>query len=121
MEHYQLAVKPEHTCIPIAEVAKLYSLPDLEVQVKRFLHGAIQSLSNNPNLPNEWHLLDVWKSVKILEPEVVSTDDSAHGMQNILAHLRTRNSDIPCFQTILVDQALESGQDRDIGLTGMLS
>jgi hypothetical protein len=72
-------------------------------------------------LPKEWHSLDVWKSVKIFEPEVVSTDDSPHGMQNILARLQTKNSDIPCFQTILVDPAPESGQDRDIGLTGMLS
>ena len=57
--------------------------------------------------------------MKIQEPQIVSADDGQPGMWSILARLQTKNSDIPCFQTILVDPAPESGQDRDVGLAGM--
>jgi hypothetical protein len=119
LEHYKLAVKPQYTRMTIAEIAKKFELPDLEVQLKKYLYSGT-SHTNDIRLPHEWHLLDVWNSVKIREPEVVSTDDGQPIMQNILARLQTKNSDIPCFQTVVVDPAPESGQDRDIGLTGML-
>jgi len=119
LEHYKLAVKPQYTRMTIAEIAKMFELPDLEGQLKKYLHSGT-SHTNDIRLPHEWHLLDVWKSVKIREPEVVSTDDGQPIMRNILARLQTKNSDIPCFQTVVIDPAPESGQDRDIGLTGML-
>jgi hypothetical protein len=123
MEQYKLAQKPQYPRMTIVDAEKLFGLSDLKAQIIQFLYKRtqLQSAYQSMTLPKEWELLDIWTSVKIREPQVVSADDGQPGMRNILAQLQTKNSSVPCFHTVLVDQAPESGHDRDVGLTGMYS
>lgn len=123
MEQYKLAQKPQYPHMTIVDAEKLFGLSDLKAQIIQFLYKRtqLQSAYQSMTLPKEWELLDIWTSVKIREPQVVSADDGQPGMRNILARLQTKNSSVPCFHTVLVDPAPESGQDRDVGLTGMYS
>ena len=120
-EQYKLAVKPQFTRINIAKVADLYCLPDLQEKIVQFLYdNQPQSTHQNIVLPSEWDLLDIWTSVKICEPPIVSTDNDQPGMRKIFARLHTKKDHVPYFQTVLVDPAPDSGQDRDVGLVGKL-
>jgi hypothetical protein len=114
---YRLAVKPQFSCMNVAEVAGLYGLPDLREKLAQFLNPS-RSTHQNIVLPIQWNLLDIWTSVKIHEPPVISTDDDKPEMRKILARLRTQKENVPYFQTVLIDPAPDSGQDRDVGLAG---
>jgi len=112
---YKLAVKPQFSQQPLTEIAHMYELPDLEEKLLQFLKKENHSLQK---LPKEWTLLDVWSSVKIREPPIITTDDDKHSMHRVLARLYTKNNNVPCFQTVLIDPNPESGETRDIGITG---
>jgi hypothetical protein len=114
-DKYKLAIKPQFSRKLVAEVADLYKLPDLKEKLLQFLQKDNKSLQR---LPNEWALLDVWSSIKICEPPVISTEEDKPSMCRVLAHLNTQNNNVPCFQTVLVDPNPESEETRDVGING---
>ena len=114
-DKYKLAIKPHISRKLLAEVADLYQLPDLKEKLLQFLQKDNKSLQK---LPNEWTLLDVWSSIKIREPPVISAEEDKPSMCRVLARLNTKNSNVPCFQTVLVDPNPESGETRDVGING---
>lgn len=115
---YKLTVKPQNAAVTLTEVSSLYKLPDLEQKLSEYLHG---STTPAARLPQGWDLLDIWSSVKVCEPDIVSVDDDSVGTQRLLARLRTKDSAVPCFQTVLVDKAPEDGESREVGISGTLN
>ncbi|KAF8509304.1 hypothetical protein BU17DRAFT_70477 [Hysterangium stoloniferum] len=123
---HAIAKRPPFSQVPIQKVTDDYSIPQFEMELKKYLirlkNKDITTRQLNQNaltfhLPEHWNTLAIWSRVSIELP-IVGVYNGSNERCGVLARLKTSKSSIPCFDTVVIDEQSDIGTQQN-GMNGL--